>query len=210
MLWYMASYATMRRYLPPAVAIALIAVLSVTIIYFRHYSPYKVTREQVGNPEILLSLSGVEIVGRSQGERIWSFKTTRADVWRGQVRTALLGIHDGKLYSDGKVVASVSAGSAIYNSATGDVEVTGGVGVASVRGYRAAAQSARWSGYLRRLTCPGRVSFRTDGSELVGQNLVADARSEEVTLDKGRMVVNMSEVVELGKEGPAADGGKGQ
>jgi hypothetical protein len=203
----MTSYAATRRYLTPVIAVALIAALAASLIYFRKYSPYKVPDRLMGNPEIVLSLSDVEIVGRSDGEKLWSFKARRADVSRGRINTQFIAIGDGKLYDEGKIVATVTAGRAIYNSSSGNVAVAGGVKVAATQGYRAEAEEALWSAYFKQLRCPGGVIFATDGSELSGQNLVADFKKQEVTLEKAKMTIDIADVKELEEQGSQA--GKG-
>ena len=210
MLYEMVAQLKFRRYLPPAIVLLLIAGLSASFVYFRRYSPYKVSALLAGNPEIILSLRGVEMVGRSEGQRLWSFRAERADVARGQIRTTFVAIRDGKLYDEGKVVATVEAGRAVYDSATDNVDVSDGVTVASPRGYRASAQSARWSAYFKRLWCPGKVSFRAGDNELVGSNLIADMRNQEVRLSKAKMVVSIRDVEELGKGSPEVGKGRGQ
>ena len=187
-----------RRYLVPAVALALIAALAVTLASFWKYSPYKITSNLIGDPRIILSLKNVEVVGRSDGKIAWSFKAKQADIARGRYRTELSDISDGKLFNfDEKLAATVIAGKVIYDSSTGNVEVTGGVKVASVQGYTAQAEQARWASFMQQLICPGKVKFTADGSELIGHNLVADMDDKTVTMEKAKMVVEISDISEL-------------
>lgn len=187
-----------RRYLVPAVALVLLAALAATLTVFWKYSPYKITSNLIGNPRIILSLKNVEVVGRSDGKKAWSFKAKQADVARGRYRTELTSISEGKLFDiDEKHVATVTAGKAVYDSSTENVEATDGVKVVSVQGYTAQAEQARWSSFMKQLFCPGTVKFTANGSELIGQNLVADIDDQEVTIEKAKMVVEISDISEL-------------
>jgi len=206
----MANQLKYRRYLSTAVVVALIGGLVTSFVYLRRYSPYRVSGLVAGNPEIVLSLRDIEMVGRSGGEKLWSFHADRADVARGQVSTTFYSIRDGSLYDEGKVVASVKAGKATYNSGTDDVEVTGGVEIASPRGYRAEAERARWSSYFKRLWCPGRVIFSAGDSEIIGYDLTADMRNQEVSFVRGKMVVAVSDMQELGEGNAKPDKGEAQ
>jgi hypothetical protein len=202
--------ARLRKYLAPVIAVAVIVVLAGMIVHFRRNLPYKVGAGLASNPETLLSLSDVEIVGRARGQRAWSFKAKEADVTQGRVATSFRSIRDGKLYDDGKLMATVSAGKAVFISGIGDVDVTNGVKLVSKQGYSAQTDSARWSGYFKRLTCPGKVVFRSKEGSLVGQNLVADLKSPEVSLDKGKMVISLPAVEALGEKSLQAGEGRQQ
>jgi hypothetical protein len=93
-----------RRYLVTVMVLFIIAALAVTLVRFWRYSPYQLTNNIVGNPKTILSVKNVEVIGRSDGKKIWSFKARQADVSRGRYRTELSFITDGKLFSDGKPV----------------------------------------------------------------------------------------------------------
>ncbi|MBI2843850.1 MAG: LPS export ABC transporter periplasmic protein LptC [Armatimonadetes bacterium] len=190
----------MRKHLAPIVAAAIIVALVISFICFRRYSPYALRGNVTGNPETILSLNGVEIVGRANGRRAWSFKAEGADVSRGRVRTVFRKISDGKIYDGDKVMAKISAGEAVYYSGMGDVEVSGGIKMSSPLGYQVTAKSARWSGYYKQLTCPGSISIRTKEARLTGQDLVADLKQEEITFKNGKMTVSVSELEEFGEE----------
>lgn len=179
--------------------LAITAGLIIMLACLWKYSPYQITNKIVGNPRIILSLKNVEVIGRSGGNKIWSFQAKRANVSRGRSRTELIGISDGRLFNDGKRVVTINAGRAVYDSSTGDVEVTNGVKVVSVQGYTAQAAQARWSSYMKELRCPGKVSFTADGNVLVGRDLVADIDNQEVRMEKAKMVVEIGDIVESGK-----------
>ncbi|MEN6372654.1 MAG: LPS export ABC transporter periplasmic protein LptC [Armatimonadota bacterium] len=183
--------ANKRKYLISAAVMVITAGLIVMLAFLWKYSPYQTTNKIVGNPRIILSLKNVEVIGRSGGKKIWSFEAKRANVSRGRFMTELIGIYDGRLFSDGKQVVSLNAGRAVYDSSTGDVEVTGGVRVVSVQGYTAQTEQARWSNYMKELRCPGKVSLATNGSVLVGRDLVANIDNQEIRMDKAKMVVEI-------------------
>lgn len=199
------THGTVRKYLWPTVAVFVIAALVVTIVRYRRTLPYNIDHRVSGNPEIVLGLKDVEVVGRSGGDRIWSFKADRADVARGRARTTLLDIQDGKLYDGDKVLASVKAGKAVYDSLSGNVEVMDGVEVTASKRYSVSTDRAIWVSFFKRLTCPGKVRFRAARSELVGTNLVADVNNREVKLDKARMIVDMQDVAEAVEDTPQDD-----
>jgi hypothetical protein len=188
----------MRRIrLTPIIALLLIAGLAVSIVKLWRYSPYKVTRDLVGNPQVVLSLHNVQVVGRGEGVRIWSFKADDVDVSRGRMRTVIRGVHEGKLFDKGKLVADVTAGEAVYDAANKNVEVTRGAKVTAKLGFKASTDRLMWSGSNRQLLCPGRVVFSSGDGKLVGQNLLADVGRGEVTLWKGKMQVEIEDVRKL-------------
>lgn len=180
-----------RKYIQPVIAIVVIIILVGSFIHFRRYSPYKVGSGINANPEILLSLSDVEIMGRSNGQKKWCFSAKHAEVARGRAVTSVTSIHDGKIYDNGKEVASIEAGKAFYNSATGNVMVSGGIKLSSPQGYKAFADGATWTGYSNSLTCNGKVKFTVDDSTVEGQNLVADLKGQKVTMDKPRLAIDI-------------------
>lgn len=193
----------------PIAAIIMIAALVSTLVHFRKFSPYKLPSSVVGNPQIVLSLDDVQIVGRSDGHKIFSFMSKRADVSRGRYTTLFYAIRDGKLYDNEKPVAFITAGTARYDSISKSVEVTDGVKVSSIQGYLADAEQAMWSSELKLLTCPGKVVFSARGNQLVGENLVADLNNRVATLEKARMEIDISEVdtEDSGKSKSQASGG---
>lgn len=199
----MIGRATIRRYLTPVIALGVIGALVTTLVYLRKYSPYKVSDTLIKNPEIILSLQDVDIMGRSDGKKMWSFHADRVEVSRGRYRTEFFSIKDGKLYDDDKVAASVTAGRAIYDSSTGNVEVADGVKIVSIQGYRAEAESATWSGYFRKLRIPGQVKLSSSESMLTGRNLIADIANENMMLDKPKMVISISEMEKADEGGSA-------
>lgn len=190
----MPTISSKRKYIAPIIAILIICGLAVSIYMLRGYSPYVIKSSLVGNPQIVLALEDVEIVGRSDGQKTWSFAADKASVSRGRYRTEFISIRDGKLFDNNKVVASVSAGKAVYDASTGNVEVSKGVKVASIHGYKAEADKALWSAYLSQLRCPGTVKLTSEESSLVGQDLLLDARNRDVTLKKAKLVVSVSEI----------------
>lgn len=187
---------TTRRYAWPVIAALLIVLLSWSIVRFRHNLPYSVDKGLVGNPEIVFSLEDVEVVGRDHGAKIWSFRANQADVARGRSRATLLDIKDGKLYDNGKVVATVKAGKVSYDPVAGNVEVTGGVEVTSAKRYRVTTDRATWTAFVNQLKCPGKVTFRANDSSLVGRNLVLDAKQRRATMEKARMTVTLDVAAE--------------
>jgi hypothetical protein len=198
----MPKLGTKRKYITPVIIIVIIGVLVATLIRFRQYSPYRIPGTLVGNPEIILSLKDVEIIGRSKGNRVWSFKANSAAVSRSKTRTEFVLINDGRLYDDNKQVASVTAGNAVYDSVMGDVVISGGVKLEAKSGYKASAERAEWSAYFKQLKCPGKVSFQAGDNKLTGINLVADLRKQEVSMEKGSMAINLSEIEELERQSP--------
>lgn len=188
----------MRKFLPQLIVIGVIAVLAVSIVSLRRYSPYRVSGKLMGNPEVVLSLSDVETVGRIRGKKIWSFKAKHADVARGKYRTEFTSVHDGKIYDDGSVVASISAGKALYDSISGDVDVSGGIYVQAPRqGLKFNAQTARWYQYFKQLTCPGKISLRAGDSKLTGKNLVLNTKEQYVTMDDPEVVIAVEDLDKL-------------
>lgn len=190
-----------RKYLVTAAALFIIAGLTITLVSLWKYSPYKITNKIVGNPRIILSLKNVEVVGRSDGRKIWSFNAKQAHVSRGRFRTELVAISNGKIFNDGKHVVTITAGKAVYDSSTGNVEVTDGVKVVSVHGYTAQAKQARWSNSMKALRCPGKVRFTADGSVLVGQDLVANIDNQEVEIEKAKMVIEIPDTIDFDRPG---------
>ncbi len=195
-----------RKFIFPVIAAVVLAALVASLVHFRGYSPYHVRRDLIGNPEVVMSLRDVEIAGREDGKPAWSFDARRADVSRGRVRTILTDVRAGKLYDRGKPVATVAAGKAVYNSINGNVEVTDGVKIKSVDGYQAEAQKVVWTGFNKHLYCPGKVVFRSKGGSLAGNNLIADVRNGEVTLDNGKLAVEVSVLEKLGEDTPGNSG----
>jgi hypothetical protein len=191
------------------IAVAVIGVLLVSVVHFRRFSPYRVRHDLVGNPEVVLSLRGVSIAGRDDGKAAWSFDAERVDVSKGRYRTTVTGIRQGRLYDNGKAVATVTAGRAVYNSLSGNVEVTGGVKVRAAKGFEARAQKALWTGFNQQLICPGKVEFRSTEGKLIGTNLVADLRQSQVTLDKARLSVDIEALDKL-EPGTGKSSGKVQ
>lgn len=171
--------------------------LAFSFFRFRKNLPYRVDSSFSGNPSILLSLNDVEIIGRANGERVWSFKANRADIAQGRVQTALHGLHDGKIYEDRKVAATVTAGKAVFMPGSGDVEVTEGVKVASSKGFTVTADKVTWSGFYKQLMCPGKVVFSAGGSKLIGQKLFADLKQQSVTMENGKMCVSVLDLEKL-------------
>ena len=186
-----------RKWVAPVIAIMIILGLGVSVVRMWRYSPYKMKRDLVGNPEIVLSLRDVEISGRNNGKKFWSFNAETVDVTRGRIVTTVAGIHDGRLYDEGKLVAKVAAGRAVYNTINGNVEVSKGVKVQSTTGFRASADRAIWTRGTSQLVCPGKVVFASGDSNLVGKNLVGDVRQNEVRLEHGRMLVDVEDLTKI-------------
>lgn len=148
-------------------------------------------------PQVVLSLNGVEAVGRSEGRKVWSFEAKRADVSWGNTRTELEQIYNGVIFDDGTPAADLEAGKAIFDSTTNDLIIVNGVKITSREGYVAETDQALWSGTSKMLRCPGEVKITTDESELVGSSLVADMRNREITIENASMTVDIGEPNDL-------------
>lgn len=197
-----------RRVIKPVLIAAVALALAVSVVKLWRYSPYKMSRDMVANPEFVLSLSGVQIAGMHEGRQSWSFKADRVDVSRGRVITTARGVHDGKLYGDNKVVATLNAGTLMYDCLNGNVEITNGVHIDGAKGFHAAAANANWFALGEQLTCSGTVKFKAGDSTLMGQNLSADLRKGEASLDHGKLSVAIADMETAGPERSTKNMGK--
>lgn len=146
-----------------------------------------------------MKLRDVEIVGRTHGAKSWSFKAKQAEVSKGRYRTEFVSISAGKLYNGDKIAARVAAGRAIYDSTSGNVEISEGIKVSSMLGYSAKTDKATWVGYFKTLRCPNKVHLSSSESRLTGENLVVNTKLEVMTMDHPRFVIDISDIKELNK-----------
>jgi hypothetical protein len=171
------------------VGIALIA----SLYLLRRHLPYSVGGRFEMNPEVLLHLEGIEIVGRSNGSKAWSATADSAELTQGGTSVTFTNVRDAAIYDHNNPALRLSAGKAVFRFAFGDIDASGGLTVSSEKGFTVKTNAARWSGYFKRLMCPDRVVFTFGDSRLEGNNLTADISRGEITLDNGVLIIALDD-----------------
>jgi len=168
------------------VIVAVVCAALITSLYLqRRHLPYSAAGRFEMSPEILLHLEGIEIIGRSDGNKAWSAAADSADLTQGGTSVTFTNVKEAAIYEDGRPALRISAGKAVFKFAFGDIDASGGIKVSSEKGFTVRTEIARWSGYFKRLICPEKVVFTFGGSRLEGKNLTADIGKGEITLDDG-------------------------
>ena len=167
--------------------VAAIALL-ISVMAFRRYSPYTnrglPPREA---PSIVLAMQDAYLVGMGHHGKLWSIHADKVEMSRNQATTTLTGIHDGKIYNNGKVALKVDAGRAVYDVYGRNLYLERGITIEGSDGQKVTGQMADWNSALGVLRSHGQVSFETRWSKIITGDLVVDMRNRQMEMRGVRM-----------------------
>ena len=132
-----------------------------------------------------LDLKGINYQVSEKGKRQWAFKATEVlDSPNGNT-TRLNGLHDGVYYKDGKPYLRLRSGAALYNHATRQLDMSGGVEVSGPDGLRFDAPSLVWKSDTKKIVCPGPVRLQTAEGWVTSEGtLTADLKNQTFVLER--------------------------
>lgn len=182
--------------------VAAIALL-ISVVAFRGYSPYTnrgLPPRQA--PSIVLAMQDAYLVGMGHHGKLWSVRADKVEMSRNQATTTLSGIHDGKIYNNGKVALKVDAGRAVYDVYGRNLYLDRGITIEGSDGQKVTGRMADWNSALGVLRSHGEVSFETRWSKIITRDLVVDMKNRQMEMRGVRMLVNLEDAAgETGAEG---------
>lgn len=178
-----------RKYIYWAASVLLIAGIVASFYYMKEEHPLGslgTGLEEGSAPDLAISLRNTKLVGRSQCSEIWRFEAQRIDLSRDRRVATFSDISRGVLLQDGREIALLSAGRAVYDTLTQDVNVPGSAEISIRNGPVFKAHNIRWSAGDSRIICQEGIKATFNGSTLLGDSLVADLNHKEIVITNVR------------------------
>ena len=135
-------------------------------------------------PEVAIRFKDATLVGRSGGEKVWTFDAQTIDVSTNRRFATFQGVARGSLFEDGRQIASLTAEKVVYNTATRDITVPGTVELKFENGPTFRAQDISWNARQSRLFCEEGVDAILDGGTMHGERMTADLEKKVLTIEK--------------------------
>lgn len=160
----------------------VLTALLASVFVFKRYLPYTGLPVMPKRPPtVVMTMENVRLVGLSHGSKLWSLRAGKVEVAQNRTSTILTGINQADVFSKNKVVFSVRAGKAIYDSLYRNLALSGGI-IARSRGYKVTAEGAVWNPATAILCTTGPVVCRSDWGRLTAKRLELNVRSREISM----------------------------
>lgn len=187
----------MKRWVPWITAVAVAALLGWSFFYLKEIHPLGSLGAKLDGDSlagVAIRFKNATLVGRANGQKVWSFEAKTIDVSKDRRTATFRGIARGELLQDGKKVASLSAEEVFYNTFSRNVKVPGGARFELVEGPVFQVRDVQWNASQSRLTCSGGVTATLAGSELHGEKMMADLRAKELVIEKVSGVLRLEDL----------------
>jgi len=176
-------------------AIAALVVMGVIVFALRQYLPHSgIQLAPRKPPAVVLSMEGAYFVGLGHDGKQWSAQADRVEIGQNRSITNLTGIHDGKVFDNGKVALKIKAGNAVYDTFTRDLTLGGGVEIIGRRGQIITGAGADWNSTTQILRSKGPVGFRTKSSSVVTDALRVNLKDKQMEMWNVTMTFEASEI----------------
>lgn len=165
----------------------IIAAAAGTFFFLKDIHPLGSMSVFLGKNElegISFQFENAQLVGRSQGRKIWLFGAKKVEVSADRRYADFEGVTEGKVLKDDKVVASVSADKVVYDTVTKNVRSPETATLEIVDGPTFKFREVFWDSRNSRLTCTGGADAELAGGTMHCENMVADVEKKEITAYK--------------------------
>lgn len=128
------------------------------------------------------NFAGVDLVEFSEGAKLWDLKADQVVYDTDHQVANLRGIR-ARFWEGGKVVSTADSPEAVFDTATRDLRMKGGIQVGATRSDTAVrADEVVWQAASQSLHAKGNVKFRRGVSRLEGPELWGDRSLEQVRM----------------------------
>jgi len=178
-----------KRMIPYITVIMVVCALVWAFKYVIGVSPLSVQGRKPADFSIKFLDS--TLVGWSNGKKAWTFHARTVQVSRDRVHVSFDGIAGGKLFENGRQLASLKAAKLDYDIVSGNVIMPKGAELAIVNGPVFDVKDVHWDSKSSRLYCKQGVDAVVNGNSFHGDRLTADIAKKEIYVEKvnGRLLV---------------------
>lgn len=177
----------MKRWLPWITGAVTAAGLIWSFFYLKDVHPLgRLGAKLEGNhlAGIAIRLKDATLIGRSDGEKVWTFEAETIEVSRDRRLATFRNVTRGSLLQDGKQIASLAANKVVYNTITRNLAVPGGAEFKVEGGPSFSVRDVLWNARKSALLCKNGVDMELAGSTLHGERMTADLAQKELVITK--------------------------
>lgn len=177
----------MKEWLPRVTALAIVGILVWSLIYLKRVHPLGALAPSLGADKlagIAIRLNEARVVGRSQGQRIWSFDAETIDVGKNRRVTIFSGVRNGKLFKGNKVIASLHANKVVYNTYSNNMLIPNAAEISVVGGPALRINNAVWNARDSVLVAKGGVHATLAGGTLFGKRMTVYLAEKRLEIEK--------------------------
>ncbi len=168
-----------------AILAAAAAALFLSVFLFKRHLPYTGMPALPRKPPVaVMIMENAYLVGLGHKGKLWSVRAHRVEVAQNRTTTTLTGISHGSVFAGKAVAFSLEAGKAVYDSAFGNLILSGGIRVRGRDGQDIASDGALWSSSSAVLVTTGPVVCKNPWGKLTADRLQLNARRKELTLTR--------------------------
>ena len=186
----------MKRWLPWISGAVILAGMIWSFFYLKDIYPLGSLGSKLGRDSlegISIRFINANLVGRSNGKKVWTFKAKTIDVSKDRRLAIFRDVAKGSLLQDGKEIASLSSKKVVYNTYTNNVSAPLGAEFKLKEGPAFKVHDVFWSAQKSKLLCKKGIDMDLAGSTLHGEKMTVDLEKKELVIEKVKGKIKLDE-----------------